>query len=246
MKEAGHHFGVVTEVMVKVYEKEGAEDWAYRQMAIEGGKVEEVFEAINARLDAQSGHLSNDVSIYQDGGDKAVVDLRVFSNGFDLTQLEEYIEPFLRLGPTLNSTPVTDFQALIREMGYDAPPGGCEPPTGSFGSVFGIRVTKHVPSAMRKFYNLFIEWYGTKAVQSVPEKSAAYPIDTFAFGCKSSQCRRQHRHCLTHFPTGTSCWPTKRSGRTPPLKTPLASGGRSCAPRCWRARRNKRAMSTTR
>lgn len=155
-----------------------------------GERVEELLEAINAKLEGQPGHLSHDVSIYQ-GPDGAVVDLRVFSNGLNAAQLEEYVVPFLRLGLLEESkTLVTDYPGLIREMGYDAPPGGCGVPTGSFGSVFGVGVTKHVPTAMRKLYDhfdelttsvpelggsyIFIEGYGTKAVQSVPEASTAW------------------------------------------------------------------------
>lgn len=139
----------------------------------------------------KAGHLLHDVSIYQGGEDGTVVDLRVFSNGFDAAELDEYVEPFLWIGPLGGSkTLVTDYPGLVREMGYDAPPGGCGVPTGWFGSVFGVGVTKHVPSAMKKLYDgfnelttsvpelggsyIFIEGYGTKAVQSVPEASTAW------------------------------------------------------------------------
>ncbi|KAK4452741.1 6-hydroxy-d-nicotine oxidase [Podospora aff. communis PSN243] len=190
MRGAGHNFGVVTEARVRVYDKKGADAWVYRQLVFGGEKVEEIFEAINDKLEAQPGHLSHDVSIYQ-GGDGVVVDLRVFSNGFGAAELDSYVERFVGLGPSGNSTTLkTDYLGLIREMGYEAPEGGCGPPTGSFGSVFGVGVTKHVPSAMRKLYDLFdelttsvpelggsyifIEGYGTEAVRKVPAVSSAF------------------------------------------------------------------------
>lgn len=77
-------------------------------------------------------------------------------------------------------------------MGYEAPAEGCTPPAGSFGSVFGIGVRKHNPTAMRKMYDLFnevtmsvpelgesyifIEGYGTEAVRAVSEKSTAFAL----------------------------------------------------------------------
>ena len=88
------------------------------------------------------------------------------------------------------STLAIDYPGLITEMEYDVPPGGCTPPTGYYGSVFGIAVTKHVPSAMRKMYDIFnevtktvkeletsyifVEGYGTEAMRQVPERNTAW------------------------------------------------------------------------
>ncbi|KAK1828710.1 hypothetical protein QBC39DRAFT_219318, partial [Podospora conica] len=194
LRGAGHNFGIITEVKLRIHDRKGASDWSYRQLEFSGDKVEAVFDAINNKFATQPGHLTHDVSIFQGEEDvchPAIIDLRLFSNKFTPSQLESYAAPFLALSPLKETTTITiDYPGLIAEMGYAAPPEGCAPPAGSYGSVFGAAVTKHVPAAMRKMYDLFnevtktvpelgnsyifVEGYGTEAMRRVPERSTAW------------------------------------------------------------------------
>lgn len=66
LRGAGHNFGIITEVKLRIYDRKDSSDWSYRQLTFSGDKVEAVFEAINNKFPVQPGHLTHDISIFQD------------------------------------------------------------------------------------------------------------------------------------------------------------------------------------
>lgn len=66
LRGAGHNFGIITQVKLRIYDRKGSSDWSYRQFTFSGDKVEAVFEAINNKFPVQPGHLTHDISIFQE------------------------------------------------------------------------------------------------------------------------------------------------------------------------------------
>ncbi|KAK0738021.1 hypothetical protein B0T18DRAFT_333414 [Schizothecium vesticola] len=191
LRGAGHNFGIITEVKLRIYDRKGSSDWSYRQLSFSGDKVEAVFDEINNKRRASPPPPLSEILYQLIDVLQAIIDLRLFSNAFSPSQLEAYAASFLALSPLKNTTTLAlDYPGLIAEMGYATAPEGCTPPAGSFGSVFGAAVERHVPAAMRKMYNLFneviktipelwasyifVEGYGTEAMRQVPERSTAW------------------------------------------------------------------------
>ncbi|KAK3390651.1 hypothetical protein B0H63DRAFT_446748 [Podospora didyma] len=179
LKGAGHNFGRVTELKLRVYDNIGKADWAFALLIFTHAELEALFDLLNAKNADQPSHLSFD----------AIILLRVFSNGFSVAQMETYIEPFQALSPLLVSTIAADYPSLIETLEYGVDSATCTP--NHYGSIFSTGTKMSVPSDMRNFYNIFnaatseipefaisyvfIESYAVQAMQAVPAtRSTAY------------------------------------------------------------------------
>ncbi|KAK5656754.1 hypothetical protein OQA88_4302 [Cercophora sp. LCS_1] len=191
LRGAGHNFGIVTEVKIRVYDTKDKENWVLGVLVFSGDQVEGVFEELNNKIPDQPSHFSYDVLMIRDptaDPDNAIVLLRLFSWGFSLDEFTSYIAPFQDLSPVISSTTETDYPGLIAELGYGLDSDSCQP--GHYGGVFGIGVTKYSLADMRNFYALFnqataslpefafsyvfIEGYGYQAVRNIPSENTAY------------------------------------------------------------------------
>ncbi|KAK3330044.1 hypothetical protein B0H66DRAFT_43569 [Apodospora peruviana] len=191
LKGAGHNFGIVTEMKMRVHSNQGKEKWTFTTLIYTQDKLEAVFEQLNVKLATQPAHLSWETIITRDpttDPDNAILILWVFSNGLNLNAMDKYTKPLRDIGPVAVNTIITDYPGLIEALGYGLTSESCKP--NHYGGVFGIGVTRYIPSDLRSMYNLFnqitsevpefassyafVENYAPQAMQAVPARSTAY------------------------------------------------------------------------
>ncbi|KAF2963062.1 hypothetical protein GQX73_g10516 [Xylaria multiplex] len=168
---AGHNFGIVTSVTVRVYEIQHP-DWAYEAFTFTSDKVEQLYENLNV-------HLLNNGS----------PPVNIVNYGFLMNVPEMDPKPFHDLGPTTTDTGSGIYLDVPRWVGWDNDAAPCQH-NGLANTRFPIDIQAYNVPAMRKVYDLFadvtqktpelngsfflFEGYSLEGVKAVPGESTAY------------------------------------------------------------------------
>jgi FAD/FMN-containing dehydrogenase len=193
MKGAGHNFGIVTSVTVKVYPRVHT-TWAIETFMFAGDKVEALYQAANDHL-LQDGAQPVDIinwsywmNIPEVDPTGPVIEFYIIQEGVTVVD-PAYTEPFHALGP-ISATPNTgsylDVSAWVG-IALDGPP--CQK-TGAANPRFPLYLPAYNPAAMQELYahfktstnasspfatSLFMfEGYSMQAVHAIDTASTAY------------------------------------------------------------------------
>ncbi|WQF82340.1 Putative FAD-binding domain, PCMH-type, FAD-binding, type PCMH, subdomain 2 [Colletotrichum destructivum] len=193
VKGAGHNFGIVTSVDVKIYDIEHR-DWAVETLIFSGDKVEDVYQAVNDHL-LKNGTQAVDVinwSYWLNNPDadpeNPIILFWILQEG--VTTVDPvYTEPFRDIGP-ISSTPGAGTYldlAAWTGIALDSPP--CQK-AGLNNPRFPIYVESYNVEAQRKAYDLFassvkgdspfsnslfmFEGYSAQGVKAVESDSTAF------------------------------------------------------------------------
>ncbi|XXH05698.1 glutathione S- transferase, nitrogen catabolite repression regulator [Hypoxylon texense] len=179
MKGAGHNFGIVTSVTLKIYDVE-TPDWAYVCFTFAGDKVEKLFEATKTYL------LRNGTQ------PKDVVNYIFYANLPDVDQDNvvdpDLTNPFVKLRPVATTSAAGSYLDLPGWTSNGNTDAACQK-AGLINSCFPIDVETYDIQAQRRVYDLFsaathetpalngsfilFEGYPLQAVQAVPPESTA-------------------------------------------------------------------------
>ncbi|KAK3994189.1 hypothetical protein QBC44DRAFT_322800 [Cladorrhinum sp. PSN332] len=195
LRGAGHNFGVVSEVKVKVYEPSPSKTgWSWAQFVFEAGKLEGLYKWVNGFVEGVSQveeltHWSvwgwdKDVD-----SEKPVINFLFFYNG-PADELKKYSNEVQKLGPAAyREGVVADYPDMAKVIGVTLEDGFCQ--KGSLNAMLrAADVISYEIPALRKAYELFstgmrsepafagsvvmLEGYSVQAVQAVPAESTAY------------------------------------------------------------------------
>lgn len=193
MKGAGHNFGIVTSVTVKIYPAVH-KTWAIETLMFTGDKVEALYQAANDHL-LQGGTQPVDIinwsywmNIPQVDPTGPVIEFYIIQEGVTAVDAA-YTAPFHALNP-LSITPKTgsylDVSAWVG-IALDGPP--CQK-TGAANPRFPAYLPEYNPAAMQELYALFksatnatspfatslfmFEGYSMQGVHAVDTASTAY------------------------------------------------------------------------
>ena len=193
MKGAGHNFGVVTSVKVKVYDIQHR-NWASETLIYTGDKVEAVYQAANDHL-VRNGSQPTDVvnwSYWMNNPDadpnNPVIIFYILQEG--VTKVDKaYSKPFHDIGPSSVQPDAGTYKDLAAwtQVSNTSPP--CQ--KDGFGHPrFPIYLQTYNPAAQKKAFDLYaseagpssafntsifmFEGYATKGVRNVDASSAAF------------------------------------------------------------------------
>ncbi|KAI0179621.1 FAD binding domain protein [Hypoxylon sp. FL1284] len=189
---AGHNFGIVTSVTMKVYDIKHR-DWAYEMFVFTGDQVEGLYGSFNGILNGGSppvdiityGLLLNEPSISTTG---PVTMVWVFQEGSTSVD-SAYTKALHALGPTAVDAGNGNYLDLARWGGMSIADMPCQ--KSDFASTrFPVDVQSYDVQAMRKVYDRFAsatketpalngsflmaEGYSLRGVKAVPSDSTAF------------------------------------------------------------------------
>ncbi|KAK3901903.1 6-hydroxy-D-nicotine oxidase [Staphylotrichum tortipilum] len=189
---AGHNFGVVSELRVKVYEVgEGRKWWAWQIFVFAGGRLEEVYGVAARMMETQPEGVvvwSAWMMMPEIDPVKPVIAFTIFFSG-SLDESRRYTEPISSLGPNGYGEGETEYPGLAGVLGAGTDDQLCQPQGAAF--MRGIDLDHYDLGALRNWYNTFsemlaankalagsfcmLEGYSMQGVQAVPPESKAYP-----------------------------------------------------------------------
>ncbi|KAK3314831.1 FAD-dependent oxygenase [Apodospora peruviana] len=193
MKGAGHNFGVVTSVTVKIYPLVH-QNWAIETLMFTGDKVKEVYQAANDNLlkggtqDVNVINWSYWFNLPQVDPTGPVIAFYIIQEGVGAVD-SKYTKPFRDIGPFSVEPAAGTYRDLAGWVGInlDAPP--CAK-AGLANPRFPIYLEKYNATAQQQIYNLFakatnasspfagslfmFEGYSMQGVKAVDAASAAY------------------------------------------------------------------------
>ncbi|CAI0650511.1 unnamed protein product [Colletotrichum noveboracense] len=193
VKGAGHNFGIVTSVNVKVYDIEHS-NWAVETLIFSGEKVEEVYQAANDHL-LKNGTQSADVvnwSYWLNNPDadaeNPIILFWIIQEGVDVVD-STYTQPFLDIGPISTTPTAGTYLDLATWTGIDLDAIPCQK-AGLNNPRFPIYVESYNVTAQRQAYDLFaanvksdspfynslfmFEGYSNEGVKAVDSDSTAF------------------------------------------------------------------------
>ncbi|RWA09270.1 hypothetical protein EKO27_g5840 [Xylaria grammica] len=192
MQGAGHNFGIVTSVSVKIYDIQYP-DWAYEMFTFTGDKVEGLFDNLNVHLLRNGWPPVNIVNfaIFKRVPEidvKPIIYLWIFQEG--ATSVDSaYSKPFHHLGPSATGVGSGTYLDVPRWLGWDSDAPSCQN-SGLANTRFPIDIRSYNVQAVRKAYDLFtdvtqkipelngsrflFEGYSLQGVKAVPGESTAY------------------------------------------------------------------------
>lgn len=191
MKGAGHNFGIVTSVTVKIHDLRQS-NWAIETLMYTGDKVEAVYKAANDHL-LKNGTQPVDVINWSywfriPDFDKPVIAFYIIQEG--VTAVDPvYTKPFHDIGP-FSIEPVSGtYRDLAAWTGISVDGTPCQK-AGLANPRFPIYLEAYNPTAQRQVYDFFqsitsgdspfsnslfmFEGYSTQGVKAVDSTSAAY------------------------------------------------------------------------
>ncbi|ETS85960.1 hypothetical protein PFICI_03985 [Pestalotiopsis fici W106-1] len=194
IRGAGHNFGIVTSVEVKVYDIEYS-DWAYEMFTFASDKVEEFYETINTVIPNNAtdapvdiihyGFFYNDATVDATGPTTLFWILKEGATSID----SNYTQPFHDLGPVATDAGSGNYLDLPVWTGMDNTAGPCQH-TGISNMRFPIDIKTYDPQAMRKVYDAYaaasietpelnggfmlIEGYSLAGVKAVSSETTAF------------------------------------------------------------------------
>ncbi|TGJ83285.1 hypothetical protein E0Z10_g5504 [Xylaria hypoxylon] len=192
MQGAGHNFGIVTSVSVKVYDVQYS-DWAYEVFTFKSDKVEGLYDNLNVHLlnngspplnIVNYGFFMNDPEL----DPKPIIYLWVIQEG--ATSVDSiYTKPFHDLGPATTDIGSGTYLDVPRWVGWDNDAAPCQH-VGLANTRFPIDIQSYNVQSMRKAYDLFtdvtkktpelngsfflFEGYPLQGVKAIPSESTAY------------------------------------------------------------------------
>ncbi|KAI1467640.1 FAD-binding domain-containing protein [Daldinia caldariorum] len=195
MKGAGHNFGIVTSVTMKIYDVESP-NWAFASFAFKGDKVEEVYEAATNHL-LKNGTQPRDVinfsyfiNLPDIDPDNSVIVFFIVQGGVKVVD-SEFTGPLTRIGPVATTTSTGTYLDLAPWILTSNVDGPCQK-AGLINTRFPIDLETYNVQAQRDVYDLFssathetpalngsvflLEGYPLQGVQAVPEESTAFPF----------------------------------------------------------------------
>ncbi|KAI1733493.1 FAD binding domain protein [Xylaria scruposa] len=194
MQGAGHNFGIVTSVTLKIYDVQYP-DWAYANFIFTGDKVEGLYHAINKYLlknGRQPVYIINYSFFFNDptlDPDKPVIMFFVLQEGTSVVD-SIYTDPFHKLGPLATSAAGGSYTDLPAWTGNSNESPPCQK-AGLVNIRFPIDLPEYNIAAQRDIYDLFastikttpalngslflFEGYSLEGVQAVPNYKTAFP-----------------------------------------------------------------------
>ncbi|KAM5439798.1 hypothetical protein MferCBS31731_004208 [Microsporum ferrugineum] len=190
MKGAGHNFGIVTSVTIKIFDIEYT-DWAIETLTYSGDKVEAVYQAANNLLMSQPVNIINwSYWLNNPGADanKPVIIFYLIQEGVKAVD-PTVTKPFHDIGPLTTEPKAGTYKDLAGWTGIatDSPP--CQK-VGLSNPRFPIYLEAYNPSAMKQAYDLFaaqanlaspfhnsifmFEGYSTQGVKAIDPMSSAF------------------------------------------------------------------------
>ncbi|KKY33735.1 putative fad-dependent oxygenase [Diaporthe ampelina] len=188
---AGHNFGIVTSVTLKIYDIEYP-DWAYKSYVFTGDKFTDVYNSVNEHIfknGTQPVDIVNYAFLYNDPttSDKPLLMFYILQEGVT-TVSSEYIAPFDGLGPTTTNAASGSYTELPTWTAMSLDDIVCQD-AGTAGLRFPVDLLVYNVTALQNAYDLFaaatqetpalngsiflFEGYSLQGVQSVPQESTA-------------------------------------------------------------------------
>ncbi|KAF2641134.1 FAD-binding domain-containing protein [Massarina eburnea CBS 473.64] len=190
IRGAGHNFGVVTEIKVKIYDVgEEQKQWAVSGFTFEQEKLESVFAVANTWLESKDRpkemvHFGLFGFNYELDPKKPLVSVWVYWQGPAIPSV--YTDPLYALNPLAVDSSVTNLQDVNQHMRASKDGVTCAKgysrlfyPVSLFSwSLPNLRAALDIFSSMPPAYNssvVLLEAYSTNLVHEIPSKSTAYP-----------------------------------------------------------------------
>ncbi|KAK0625079.1 hypothetical protein B0T17DRAFT_260752 [Bombardia bombarda] len=208
MKGAGHNFGIVTSVTVKIYPLEQT-NWAIETLMFTGDKVEAVYQAANDHLlknGTQPADLHNwsywfNLPDVDPNG--PVIAMYIIQEGVTAVS-PAYTQPFRALGPFSTTPQSGTYRDLAGWVGISLASPPCQK-AGLANPRFPIYLARYNTTAQRQVYDLFasattapsspfldslfmFEGYSTLGVAAVDAASSAFAYR--GIGCWWRRCCR--------------------------------------------------------
>ncbi|XXG99456.1 hypothetical protein Hte_005795 [Hypoxylon texense] len=190
LQGAGHNFGIVTSITVKVYDIKHR-NWAYTAFTFTDDKVEGLYAAINEHLLPPPPNLINyGFFMYSPNIDpKPVTFYYIVQEG--VTTVDSiYLQPFRDLGPATEDAGSGEYTDVPRWLGWDDASAPCQH-VGLANLRYPIDIESYDIQAMRQVYDLFttatqetpalngsfflVEGYPVQGVQAISSESTAFP-----------------------------------------------------------------------
>ncbi|KAJ0120562.1 hypothetical protein J7T55_015291 [Diaporthe amygdali] len=191
MQGAGHNFGIVTSVTVKIYDIDYP-TWAYKSYIFTGDKFSDVYNNVNEYISkngTQPVDIANYAFLYNDPttSDKPLLMFYILQEGVT-TVSSEYTAPFDVLGPTTTDAASGSYTEIPIWTAMSLDDIVCQD-AGTAGLRFPIDLLVYNVTALQNAYDLFaaatqetpalngsiflFEGYSLQGVQSVPHESTA-------------------------------------------------------------------------
>lgn len=193
MRGAGHNFGIVTSVTVKVYPRVHT-NWAIETLMFTGDKVKALYQAANDHL-LKQGTQPVDIinwsywfNLPQVDPNGPVIEFYIIQEGVSVVD-PVYTQPFRDLGPIAVTPGNGSYTDLARWVGISLDAGPCQK-TGKANPRFPIYLPAYNATAQQEVYALFaaatnasspfsnslfmFEGYSMQGVEAVNSASAAY------------------------------------------------------------------------
>ncbi|KAF7589730.1 hypothetical protein BBP40_003929 [Aspergillus hancockii] len=193
LQGAGHNFGIVTSVTVKIYDVEGDGVWAFEKYVYTQDKLEALFDHLNVLGD--DGNQRVDVMYWATVSrdprvdpKNPIIDIFVLQEGVEAME-KEVSGPFYDLGPVsteLHSGPYSDISKWTE---FNMTSRACQK-GGGYMARFPINLKRHDLKALRTTFEAYAQWtlnhpalehsnimfegYASQGVQAVDGASTAY------------------------------------------------------------------------
>ncbi|CCX32721.1 Similar to 6-hydroxy-D-nicotine oxidase; acc. no. P08159 [Pyronema omphalodes CBS 100304] len=188
LRGAGHNFGVVVEVTMRIYDAKDADTWTNANYVFPGNKARRIFGFLNGYKSKQPKELTGFVRFAPTVSGVSDVVLSVQYGGHE--PYEKIGAPFLALGPKSVMNQTVPFPQVATAMGIGLNNGFCVK-SGTRRGHFSTQIKKfNIPEmeGIKAFYDetlktypqfnassMVWEMYPQQAFKAVPADESAYP-----------------------------------------------------------------------